>query len=111
MHMTTMGGLAAPALDGFEAYDGCAREVRSGRVVVAAGRRLVAHLLVDRGARRPRRAPVLPARDRCRHLLEIGERHAVRDEARRPVGDRCLDAWIYFGFGLDDCGHVFRFLY
>ena len=61
---------------------------------------------MDRGARRPGVAPVLPARDRRGDLLEIGERHAVGDEARRPVRDRGLDAGVCFWFGLDDCGHA-----
>src|SRR3989441_11557543 len=36
----------------------------------------------------PCRAPVLPALQRAGDFLEVGEQHAVRDEARRPVGNR-----------------------
>src|SRR5882762_5151998 len=35
----------------------------------------------------PCRAPVFPALQRARDFLEVGEQHAVRDEARRPVRD------------------------
>src|SRR6267378_3531073 len=35
----------------------------------------------------PCRAPVLPALERRGDFLEVGEQHAVRDEARRPVRD------------------------
>src|SRR3954464_4767326 len=38
-------------------------------------------------ALRPRPAPVFPALERARHLLEVGEQHAVRDEPRRPMRD------------------------
>src|SRR5438128_2610520 len=43
---------------------------------------------------RPRGTPVLPALQPRRHLLEVGEQDAVRDEARRPVGDCRCDSWI-----------------
>ncbi|MNC86393.1 hypothetical protein D3C83_20500 [compost metagenome] len=55
---------------------------------------LVAQPLVGRGARAPRRAPVLPAVAAGGHLLEIGERHAIDDKARRPVRDRGFNPGI-----------------
>ncbi len=57
--------------------------------------RLAPHRLVLRGAIRPCAAPVVPCGDRGRHLLEIGERHAVRDEARPPMGDRGFDDGVH----------------
>src|SRR3989442_1977325 len=35
----------------------------------------------------PRCAPVFPALQRAGDLLEVGEQHGVRDEARRPMRD------------------------
>src|SRR2546425_9869460 len=35
----------------------------------------------------PRRAPVFPALERRGDFLEVGEQHAVRDEARGPMRD------------------------
>src|SRR5690349_16062291 len=46
------------------------------------------------GARGPRRAPVFPALELARDLLEVGEQHAVGDEARRPMRDRRCDPRI-----------------
>src|SRR5207245_11276389 len=36
----------------------------------------------------PRRAPVFPALQRARDFLEIAKQHAVRYEARGPMGNR-----------------------
>ena len=68
-----------------------ARVVLPGGELEALLQRLVAERFVDRRARAPRLAPVLPAAAARGHLLEVGERHPVRDEARRPVRDRGLD--------------------
>src|SRR5688572_29655364 len=42
--------------------------------------------------------PVFPPVERGRHFLEVGEQHAVRHEARRPVGDRGADAGVFQTF-------------
>src|SRR5256885_3399759 len=49
------------------------------------GERLAPERLVDLAALAPGAAPVLPALDAGGDLLEIGEQHAVRHEARRPM--------------------------
>src|SRR5258706_2613035 len=74
-----------------------ARVVLARRDRVALGERLGAQRLVDGGARRPGAAPVLPALAARGHLLEVDERHAVRDEARRPVGDCGFDSRVFHG--------------
>jgi hypothetical protein len=43
---------------------------------------------VQRCALRPSPAPVVPRPKRLRDLLEVGQRHAVGNEARAPVRDR-----------------------
>src|SRR5882762_2602789 len=43
----------------------------------------------------PCRAPVLPALERRGDFLEVGEQHAVRDEARRPMGNRRRNPGIH----------------
>src|SRR5207342_139364 len=48
-------------------------------------------LAVHLGALRPCLAPVLPALERAGDLFEVGEQHAIRDEARRPMRDCRLD--------------------
>ena len=59
------------------------------------GQRLAPHRLVHGGLVGPGAAPVVPAGDAGGHLLEIGERHAVRDETRRPMRDRGLDQCVH----------------
>src|SRR3984957_16909079 len=71
-----------------------ALEMLAGREGAAARERVAAELLVHAGAPRPGRAPVVPGRDRGGDLLEVGERHPVGDEARRPMGDRRSHACI-----------------
>src|SRR5256885_7627509 len=74
------------------------------------GERLAPERLVDLAALAPGATPVLPALDTGGDLLEIGEQHAVRHEARRPMRDRRRDARVD-GFCLGcDSGHerVFR---
>src|SRR5256885_8435201 len=58
------------------------------------GERLAPERLVDLAALAPCAAPVLPALDTGGDLLEIGEQHAVRHEARRPMRDRRRDARV-----------------
>jgi len=73
---------------------GRAHQVLAGSEPVALGERFAPERLVDLAALAPCTAPVLPALDSGGDLLEIGEQHAVRDEARRPVRDRRGDARI-----------------
>src|SRR6185436_13339574 len=71
-----------------------ANEVLAGGEAMALGQGSSAEVLVQLGARRPRSAPVFPALDRARDLLEVGEDDAVRDEAGRPVRDGRGDAGV-----------------
>ena len=64
------------------------------------GERGAAELLVHGGARRPGAAPVVPGFERRGDVLEIGQHHALGDEARRPMMDRGGDA----GIGRGDAG-------
>src|SRR5581483_8774649 len=66
----------------------------AGGQVVAARERLAPDLLVMGGAGRPRGAPLVVARNRGRHLLEVGEHDAVGDEAGAPMGDGGLEPGI-----------------
>ena len=82
--------------------------VHAGALQVLAGAQrpllvqgLAPEPLMHGGALRPGAAPVVPRRRRRRHLLEVGEVDAVRDEARRPVGDGGTDQ----GIGLGDIVH------
>jgi len=87
-----------------------AHQVLAGREGVALGEGLAPERLVDLAALAPGATPVLPALDTGGDLLEIGEQHAVRHEARRPMRDRRRDARVD-GFCLGcDSGHerVFR---
>ncbi len=83
-------------------HPGAAQVLARGEAM-ALGERVAPELLVDCRARRPRRAPVLPPGDAARHLLEVGEQHAVGDEPRRPMGDRSLDSKISHACG---CRHA-----
>ena len=67
-----------------------ARQMLAGGKFVSIGEGLTAQLFVDHRARAPGAAPVLPALDAGSDFLEVGKRHAVRYEARRPVRDRRL---------------------
>src|SRR5258706_32961 len=71
-----------------------AHQVLAGSELVALRERLAPERLVHLAALAPGPAPVLPALDPGGHLLEIGEQHAVRDKARRPVSDRGGDARV-----------------
>src|SRR6266705_1771062 len=71
-----------------------AHEMLAGAELVALRERLAPEPFVHFGALAPGAAPVLPALDPGGDFLEIGEQHAVRDEARRPVGDRRGDARV-----------------
>ena len=57
-------------------------------------KRFAPESFVHLGALAPGAAPVLPALDSGGDLLEIGEQHAVRHEARRPMRDRRRDARV-----------------
>src|SRR5256885_13965569 len=71
------------------------------------GERLAPERLVDLAALAPGAAPVLPALDPGGDLLEIGEQHSVRHEARRPVRDRRRDVRV-LGFRFQfDVGHKY----
>src|SRR5882672_5186197 len=71
-----------------------ANEMLAAAQLVPLLQRLAPERLVYLTALAPRRAPVLPALDPGGDLLEIGEQHPVRDEARCPVGDGRGDAWV-----------------
>src|SRR5439155_5939917 len=83
-----------------------AHQVLAGGELVALRERLAPEPFVHVGALAPGCAPVLPALDPGRNLLEIGEQHAVRDEARRPVGDRRGDARVGGGIFQGRFGHA-----
>src|SRR5262249_42556326 len=50
--------------------------------------------LVHRSPRRPGPTPVVPGDERTGYVLEIGKRHPVGNETRRPMRDRRGDARI-----------------
>jgi hypothetical protein len=77
--------------------DAGALQVLAGTHLLAGRERRAAHVLVYGRPRRPRLAPVVPARDRRRHLLEVGERDAVGDEPRPPMGNGGSDQRIGHG--------------
>src|SRR5258706_10475297 len=79
-----------------------AHQVLAGGELVAVLERLPPERLVHLTALAPSAAPVLPALDPGGHLLQVGEQHALRDEARRPVRDRRRDSGI--GGSWSRCG-------
>src|SRR4029079_10484988 len=61
------------------------REMACRRRVIAVSERSTPELFVDGRALRPDGTPFVPVGDRSRDLIEVGHRHAGRDEPRPPV--------------------------
>ena len=74
--------------------DAGALQTFAGGEEMLLGQRLAAELLVMRGARRPGAAPVVIGRDRAGDFLEVGQHHAIGDEARAPMRDRGLEQGV-----------------
>src|SRR5216117_1244021 len=82
-----------------------AHQVLARGELVPLRERLAPERLVHLAALAPGAAPVLPPLDPGSDLLEIGEQHAVRHEARRPVRDRRRDARVDGPAFYLCCGH------
>src|SRR6476646_7817935 len=74
--------------------DAGALQAFAGSERVPALFRRASELLMVRGACRPGRAPVVVTLELTGDFLEIGQHHAIGDEARPPMRNRGLDLSI-----------------
>jgi hypothetical protein len=71
-----------------------AREMLAGREPVAGCEIRFAELVMHVAARHPRPAPVAPGGQASGDILEVGQRNAIGNQARRPVRERGLQLRI-----------------